>query len=437
MDVNKDIQISQKATKTEGNKGSEGFMNRRVVITGMGAISPLGVDEETSWQNILAGKCGIHRITGFDTTDFKALNGAEVNNEQLSAAMKARQINSTSDRTVDFAMAAAAEALGKAGLRQTDPAIETEMAVILGTGIGCNHSFHNAIDTYMAKGVKGVRPTSVPRIMANAISSQISMRFRLNGPNYVIISACTSATTAIGAAYRMIREGHIDLALTGGSDAVFESLVYAGWNQLGVISCNPVPEQSCRPFDANRDGCILGEGAGILVLESLESAQRRNAPIRGEICGFGESSDALHITRPSPEGQASAIRKALDSAGMTPASIGFINAHGTATKANDECESKSIRLALGSEADRIPVASNKSYFGHMLGASGAIEAITTILGLEKGIVPANLNLDQPDPLCNLCFVGKEPQHIESPVAMKNSFGFGGNNAVLILKRYKA
>ncbi|OGV70746.1 MAG: hypothetical protein A2283_19220 [Lentisphaerae bacterium RIFOXYA12_FULL_48_11] len=411
-------------------------MNRRVVITGMGAITPLGVDEETSWQNILAGKCGINRITALDTTDYKALNGAEVNNELLSVAMKARQINSTSDRTVDFAMAAAAEALEKSRLRNTDPAVETEMAVILGTGIGCNHSFFNAVNTYITKGVKGVRPTSVPRIMSNAISSQISMRFRLNGPNYVIISACASATTAIGVAYRMIKEGNIDMVLTGGTDAVFEPLVYAGWNQLGVISCNPVPEKSCRPFDAGRDGCVLGEGAGILILESLESAQLRNVPIRGEICGFGESSDALHITRPSPEGQARAIRNALKSADMKPASIGFINAHGTATKANDECESKSIRLAMEDETDRIPVASNKSYFGHMLGASGAVETITTVIGLEKGIVPANLNLDNPDPLCNLCFVGKEPMRIESPVAIKNSFGFGGNNAVLILRRYK-
>lgn len=414
----------------------EYLMNRRVVITGMGAVGPLGVDEETSWQNMLAGKCGIGRITGLDTTGFKALNGAEVNNEQLATAMKARQINSTSDRTCDFALTAAAEALEKAGLRQSDPAIETEMGVILGTGIGCNHSFYTAVTNYIAKGVKGVRPTSIPRIMANAISSQISMRFRLNGPNYVIISACTSATTAIGQAYRMIREGHINMVLTGGADAVFEPYTYAGWNALGVISSNPAPEKSCRPFDAARDGCVLGEGAGILVLESLESAQRRNAPIRGEICGFGESSDALHITRPSPEGQARAIRNALKSADMTPASIGFINAHGTATKANDECESKSIRLAMENETDRIPVASNKSYFGHMLGASGAVETITTVIGLEKGVVPANLNLDNPDPLCNLCFVGKEPMRIEAPVAMKNSFGFGGNNAVLILRRFK-
>jgi len=402
----------------------------------MGAVTPLGVDEETTWQNILAGQCAIKRITAFDLSDYKAQNGAEVNNEQFTAAMKTHQLNSVTDRTVDFAMTAAAEALEEAGLRNADPLIETEMAVILGTGIGCNHSLLNAINTYIAKGVKGVRPTSVPRIMSNAISSQISMKFRLNGPNYVIISACTSATTAIGTAYRMIKEGNIDMALTGGADAVFDPMVYAGWNQLGVISCNPVPEKSCRPFDAGRDGCVLGEGAGILVLESLESAQRRNVAIRGEICGFGESSDALHITRPNPEGQARAIRNALKSAEMTPASIGFINAHGTATKANDECESKSIRLAMGNETDRIPVASNKSYFGHMLGASGAIETIITALGLEKGIMPGNLNLDNPDPLCNLHFVGREPMRTDTSVAMKNSFGFGGNNAVLILRRYK-
>jgi 3-oxoacyl-(acyl-carrier-protein) synthase len=337
---------------------------------------------------------------------------------------------------VDFALTAAAEALEQAGIRTAGPTTQaTEMGVILGSGIGCSHSLLTANEGYSSKGIKGVRPTTVPRCMANAISSQVSMKFRLTGPNYVVVSACTSATTAIGISYRMIKDGIIDMILTGGSDAPFEPRTYCGWNNLGVMSTNPEPEKSCRPFDADRDGCVLGEGAGMLVLESLESALKRKAVIRGEICGFGESSDASHITRPSPEGQASAITSALKSAGMTPADIGFINAHGTATETNDECEAKSIRLAMGTDTDRIPTVSNKSYFGHTLGASGAIETIVTILGLEKGVIPGNLNLDNPDPLCNLCLVGKEPLKISATAAMKNSFGFGGNNAVLILRRF--
>jgi len=276
----------------------------------------------------------------------------------------------------------------------------------------------------------------VPRCMANAVSSQISMRFRLTGPNYIVASACASATSAIGIAYRMVKDGAADMVLAGGVDAPFDAFAYGAWNNLGVMSTNPVPEKACRPFDKDRDGCVLGEGAGIMILESMESALNRKARIRGEICGFGESSDALHVTRPNPEGQALAIRKALSSAGMTPADISFINAHGTATEANDECESKSIRLAMGNETDRIPVSANKSYFGHMLGASGAVESIVTLLCLESGIIPPNLNLDNPDPLCNLNFVGKEPLRISASVAMKNSFGFGGNNAVLIMRRFE-
>jgi len=410
--------------------------DRRVVVSGIGVVSALGLDEETFWQNMIAGKCGIRQISAFDLTDYKARNGSEVNNEQLASVMKTRQIGN-SDRAIDLAMTASFEALESSGMNPANPSPQNiEMAVIIGSGAGCNQTMSAAHEAYETKGFKSVRPTIIPRSMANAISSQISMKFKFTGPNYVVVSACTSATTAIGIAYRMIKSGIVDLAITGGTDTVFERRIYAGWTKLGVMSTNPVPEKSCRPFDRDRDGCVLGEGAGILVLESLESALRRKVRIRGEICGFGESSDASHITHPSPEGQALAIRNALKSAGMTPKDIGFINAHGTATRTNDECESKSIRLAMETETDRIPVASNKSFFGHTLGASGAIETIVTLLGLEKKIVPANLNLDNPDPQCNLNFVGKEPMPLADKTAMKNSFGFGGNNAVLVLRRHE-
>lgn len=408
---------------------------RRVVVTGMGVVTALGMDEATFWGNLLAGRSGIHQISLFDTTEYKAKNGSEVSTDALTRALQARTLIA-SDRNVDMALLASAEALEAAGLIKGNPPYEPQnVATILGTGIGANHSLFNCYVSFSQKGVRGLRPTSVPRCMANVVSSQVSMRYRLTGSNYVIISACSSGTNAIGTAFRMIRDGYADRVLCGGSDSVFDPFVYAGWNNLGVMSKNPIPEQSCRPFDAARDGCVLGEGAGALVLESLDCAQGRGARIRGEVTGFGESSDAEHITTPSPEGQARAIRAALESAGLQPNDVGFINAHGTATKANDTCESQSIRLAMGDAADGIPVASNKSFFGHLLGGSGAVETIVTLLGLEAGKVPPNLNLDHPDPACNLNLVGNTAMDIPSPVALKNSFGFGGDNAVLVLRRW--
>ena len=408
---------------------------RRVVITGMGVVTALGMDEAALWQSMLAGRCGIRPLTLFDTAEYRCKNGSEIATDALNEALLSRKLT-TADRTVDMALVASAQALESAGVISGEPPYEPQnAAVIFGSGLGASHSMYSAFMGYSEKGVRGMRPTSVPRCMANAISAQISMRFRLTGPNYIIVSACTSSTNAIGTAFRMIRDGYSDRVLCGGSDSVFDPFVFAGWNNLGVMSKNPDPARACRPFDADRDGCVLGEGAGALVIESLDQARRRGARIRAEILGFGESSDAEHITSPSAEGQARAIRAALDCAGIQPGDIGFINAHGTATRANDTCESQSIRLALGEATGRIPVASNKSFFGHLLGASGAVETIVTVLGLENGKVPPNLNLDNPDPACSLTFVGNTAMDVPSPIAMKNSFGFGGDNAVLIMRRW--
>ena len=408
---------------------------RRVVVTGMGVVTPIGMDEATLWQNMLAGRSGIRPLTLFDVAEYKCKIGAEVSTQALNEALQSRKLT-VSDRTVDMALVAAGQALEAAGVISGEPPYEPQnTAVVFGTGIGASHSLYNAFMSYSQKGIRGLRPTSVPRCMANSISAQVSMRFRLTGANYVIVAACTSAADAMGTAFRMIRDGYADRVLCGGADSVFDPFVYGGWNNLGVMSKNADPSKACRPFDTARDGCVLGEGAGALVLESLDAARTRGARIRAEICGFGESSDAEHITSPSAEGQAQAIRAALDCAGMTPSDIGFINAHGTATRANDECESRSIRLALKEAADRIPVASNKSFFGHLLGASGAVETIVTILGLESRKMPPNLNLDHPDPACNLTLIGGTATEMASPVAMKNSFGFGGGNAVLIVRRW--
>lgn len=382
---------------------------------------------------MLEGKSGISPIIKFDVSDYKTPYGSIVNDSDMTNALTALNMK-PGERVVDMAVLAAHQALSQAGMfPQKDKPQYT--AVIFGTGTGSSHAIYSTYMGFAEKGIRGVRPTAIPRCMANSISSNISLRFKLTGPNYVMISACASSTLAIGNAFRMISDGYIDHALCGGSDATFEPVAFAAWNNLGVMSKSPNHDKACRPFDINRDGCVIGEGAGALLLESLESAEKRKATILGEIRGFGESSDASHITTPSPEGQATAIRMALNCAEIRTDEVGFINAHGTATKANDTCESQSIRLALGDATDNIPVASNKSFFGHMLGASGSVETIVTIMGLANGKVPPNRNLDNPDPECTLNLVGSEPMSISSPVAMKNSFGFGGNNAVLVMRKY--
>lgn len=408
---------------------------RKVVVTGMGLVTPIGFDEKTFFDNLLAGRHGIARLRGVDASLYKAQNGAEVDTPQLDAALAARGWKPL-DRTVDMALLAAAAALEAAGLivPGSQPAAPLEMGVLVGSGGGPSYSIEEAYGRIILQGVKGVRPTTIARCMANAISSQVSMRFRLTGPNYVIVSACTSSTNAIGTGFRLVRDGYADRVLCGGSDACFTPGIYSAWDKLGVMSRNTDPALASRPFDVNREGFVLGEGAGMLVLESRDAAEARGARTRAELCGYGESSDAEHISRPSEQGQARAMRMAIDDAGLSPADIGFINAHGTGTEANDECESRSLRAVLGDAVDTIPVTSNKSSFGHMMGAAGAVETIATILSLETLLAPPNLNLDNPDPSCNLCFVRGAPARIVRPVAMKNSFGFGGGNGVLVLRQ---
>ncbi len=412
----------------------------RVVVTGMGMLSALGNGEQETWDRLMAGRSGVGEITAFDTEDYKVKLAAEIDSEILPGLAKARRHRRT-DRALDIVIEAAGQALEEAKLiAEGSPPEEgyasQEIPVIIGSGVGPAQSLYTAFQGFTRKKLRGLRPTTVPRCMANSFSSGISIHYHLTGPNYVLVSACTSSANAIGDAYRKIRHGYADIVLCGGTEAFFDPFYYGVWNNLGVLAQEPDPTKAYRPFDVDRGGCLLGEGAGVLILESLEHARARGARIRGEIRGYGDSSDATHITSPSTEGQAKAIRAALESARVEPSQIDFINAHGTATEANDECESASIRLALGdAAADSIPVGANKSFFGHTLGASGVIETIVTLLGLEKGRVPPNLNLDRPDPKCNLHFVGAEAMELQASIAMKNSFGFGGGNAVLILERF--
>ncbi len=407
---------------------------RRVVVTGLGIASAVGVGEEAAWANLLAGRGGIDHLKALDTSDFRVGIGAEVDRETVTARLKGLKRRAV-DRALDLALVAAAEALEQAGIASGPPPYEEQdVAVIFGTGVGSAQSHHTAFSAFFKKGVRGLRPTTVPKCMYNAISSGLSIHYRLTGANFMVVSACTSGTNAIGTAFRMVRDGYAETVLCGGAEGFFDPFFYGVWNNLGVLSTIPEPARACRPFDSGRAGCVLGEGAGALVIESLESARARGARIRGEIAGYGESSDASHRTHPSAAGQAKAMRLALADAGARPAELGVINAHGTATHQNDLCESQSIREVLGDATDRVPVVANKSYFGHTLGASGALETIVTLLGLEAGVMPPNLNLERPDPECRVRLAGAEPLAVESPLAMKNSFGFGGGNGVLVLRR---
>lgn len=411
-------------------------MERRVVVTGLGLATPIGFEEEEIWRRLMAGETGIGPLTAFDTeayvSPYKVQLAAQVESEPVGAALRAMK-KRPMDRALDLALVAGERALLQAGLIEGEPPYEPrDVAVIMGTGTGSAQSTFAGFERFAGKGPKGLLPSSVPRMMYNAISANLSMHFRLTGANYVVVSACTSSTNAIGDAHRRIRTGEAEIVVAGGADGYLDPFFYGVWNNLGVLSPNPDPALALRPFDVDREGTILGEGAGVLVLESLESATRRGARVRGEILGYGESSDAGHLTGPSADGQARAIVRALESARIGPEEVGYVNAHGTATRSNDSTESMALRSALGSATDRILVGSSKSYFGHTLGASGALETAVTLLALERGIAPPNFNLRKQDPDCPVRAVGREPEPIERFVALKNSFGFGGGNAVLAL-----
>jgi 3-oxoacyl-[acyl-carrier-protein] synthase II len=409
--------------------------NQRVVVTGLGLVTAIGCDESTVWANLLAGRTGIRKIRNFDLANNAVQIGAEIDTAAMDAALP--PVMRRADRSLKFALEATRQALAQAG-RLSAPGTEPvpqSVASVWGCGVGPADSLHQAGKRFAEKGPAGMRPSTVPNCMANMISAGISIQYQLTGSNYVIVSACTSSTNALGVAFRMIRHGYADAVLCGGVDTPFDPFYYAMWNNLGVFSTIAEPERALRPFAADRAGTVLGEGAGVLLLESLASVQRRGARIRGEVLGYGETSDATHITGPSATGQAAAIRAALTDAQIQAPEIGYINAHGTGTDANDSTETQAIRGAFGDGGPTPLVGATKSFFGHTLGASGTIEIIGTLLALENRIAPPNLNLDQPDPACKVSLVGREPAPLTTDIAIKNSFGFGGGNAVAVLRRW--
>ncbi|MGD8996717.1 MAG: beta-ketoacyl-ACP synthase II [Anaerolineae bacterium] len=415
-------------------------MRRRIAVTGLGALTPVGNDVETVWEALLAGRSGIDRARRFDVSDLEVQIAAEVKDFNAIERLGRRTVR-RNDRFALFALAAAQEAIRDSGLSFDDEgAVSRErVGVLVGTGIGGVSTLLEEYDAFQEKGPGRVSPLMVPRLMANAASAAIAIEQELRGPNFSISSACATGSHAIGEAAALIQRGLADVMISGGSEFGTHPLSLSALANMKALSTrNDEPQRASRPFDAQRDGFVLGEGAGILVLESLDHAQERGAHIRAELIGYGATCDAYHIAAPSEsgEGAARAMAMALRDAGLSPSDVDYINAHGTSTPLNDPIETQAIRRVFGEHADCLAVSSTKSMLGHLIGAAGAVEAIVCVKSLQTGWVHATVNYEYPDPACDLDYVPNQPRFLEPGVALSNSFGFGGHNACLILRRWE-
>ena len=402
---------------------------RRVAITGMGAISPLGVGAEALWQGLREGRSAIAPLRHPDAGRLRVKVAAQVPESFDPAANIDERTLPMLDRTSEFALHAAHEAIVQSGLDFGLDGLGLRTAVIMGTGVGGETTQDEQSRRLYAENSSRVHPLSIVRLMTNASASQISIAWGLRGPTFAVASACASANHAIIQAVQMIRHGLADVAIAGGTEACLSYGALRAWEAMRVLA-----DDTCRPFSANRRGLVLGEGAGIFVLESMERAQARGAVILAELAGGGMTADATDIVMPSAPGAAGAMTQALDEAGLAPQDIDYINAHGTGTQANDATETKAIRLAFGAHADRVAVSSTKSMHGHALGASGALELVAVVCALRDAVVPPTANLDQADPACDLDYVPNVAREMPVRAALSNSFAFGGLNAVLALKR---
>ena len=402
---------------------------RRVAITGVGAISALGRTAADFAASLCAGRCGIGPIESADTSQIRFRNGAEVRGYSHQPYFDDRRADFI-DRFAQFAVIAAREAVADAGVAWT-PELRENAAIVTGSCVGGQSTEDIGFRDVYKLGLNRVHPLTIPKTMANAGASHISMEFGITGPSFTISTACSSSSHAIGQAFWMVRSGMTDLALAGGSEAPFSFGILKAWEAMRVVS----PE-TCRPFSRDRKGMVLGEGAAMLVLEPLEAAELRGARIHAEIVGFGMSADASHITQPSAEGAARAMRAALRDAGLEPERIGYINAHGTGTMANDSTETAAIRAVFGAHTAGLPVSSTKSMHGHALGAAGALECLAAVTALRDGVLPPTANFNEPDPECDLDVIPNHSRRAQVEFALSNSFAFGGLNAVLALAAYR-
>ncbi len=413
--------------------------HRRVVITGLGAITPLGNSPGEFWQSLLAGRSGIGPITHFDASRHECRIAGEVKGFDPLDYLDRKDVKRT-DRFVHLALAATQQALEDAQFRITDLNAE-QVGVILGTGIGGIRVLEEQQTIYLQKGPDRCSPFMVPMMIANMAAGHVAIRFGAKGPNSCTVTACASGSNAIGDAFRLIQRGEVQVAITGGTEAAVTPLSVAGFSAMKALSTrNDAPEQACRPFDRDRDGFVMGEGAGILLLEELEHARSRGAKIYAEIVGYGLTCDAHHITNPAPagEGAARAMRLALKDAGIQPDQVQHINAHATGTPVGDVAEVQAIRAVFGEHAPRLAISATKSMTGHLLGGAGGIATVATALAIYHGWVPPTLNLDNLDPECEgLDFVPHKARQMAVDVALVNAFGFGGHNVTLALRRYSA
>ena len=410
---------------------------RRVVVTGMGMISPLGLNLQSSWQALIEGRSGVGYITHFDAKDYPVRIAAEVKGFEPTNYIDPKEARKM-DRFIHFAMATAEMALQDAQLK-ISPEVAERIGIVIGSGLGglpVIEAYHKVL---LEKGWKRITPFFIPMVIANLTGGQIAIKYGIKGPNIAISTACASGNHSIGEAYRIIQYGDADIMIAGGTEAVITPLAVSAFAAMRALSTrNDEPEKASRPFDVDRDGFVMGEGCGLLILENLEHALKRGARIYAEIAGYGMSCDAYHITAPSPDGEGGArcMKLALNDAGIPPEEIDYINAHGTGTKQGDELETQAIKTVFGKHAYKLCVSSTKSMTGHLLGGAGGVEAIFTVLSVYENIVPPTINLDNPDPLCDLDYVPYKARKKEVRYALTNSFGFGGTNASIIFKKFK-
>ncbi len=411
-------------------------MTRRVVITGMGVVSPLGSRISTMWENLVSGKSGISRIESFDVSEYTTQIAGEVRDFEPEMYLEKKEIRKF-DRFTLFAIGAAKDALEDSGLVITEEN-RADIGVYIGSGVGGIHTLLENYKTLLMRGPRRVSPHVVPMMISNMASGQISILTGAMGPNSAPVSACATGTHAIGDAFKMIQRGAAEVMIAGGAEAAIVDLSLAGFANMRALSTrNSNPAAASRPFDKDRDGFVMGEGAGIVVMESLDHALKRGARIHAEIVGYGMSGDAYHITAPAPEGEGAylAMRRAIDDANLSPEDIVYINAHGTSTELNDKFETLAVKRVFGNHAYRLAMSSIKSMIGHLLGAAGGVEAIATIKTIEEGVLPPTINYETQDPDCDLDYVPNVSRKADVPVAMSNSFGFGGHNASIVFRRY--
>ena len=413
-------------------------MSRRVVVTGLGALTPVGNDVPSMWKALIEGASGTAPITKFDASTFPVRFAAELKGFDPAQYMERKEIK-RADPYTQYAVSASKQAMRDAGLEGGVNGYDPDrIGVILGSGTGGLKSFEEQHDVYRERGPSKISPFFIPMFITDIAAGIVSMQFNAKGPNYATVSACATAAHAIGDAFRTIQYGDADVMICGGSEAAVTPMAIAGFANMKALSeRNESPETASRPFDKTRDGFVMGEGAGVVVLEELEHALKRGARIYAEVSGYGATGDAYHLTAPAPDGEGAqrAMKRALNDAGLTPADVQYINAHGTSTPANDVNETRAIRAVFGEHAAAINVSSTKSSTGHMLGAAGAVEFIVSSLAVQEGIVPPTINYETPDPECDLNYTPNASVRREVNAAISNSFGFGGHNVSLAVRKF--